>query len=107
MDAKYSMTINWYILCESVVHAQRNHGLIIGEIFRESSKNKKTILNGKPLYGYDQAKKKNYFRHIQRHNKLTKQWRNNPGKLSKAQISNIVIRAVIIMFIILFVLSFL
>ena len=29
----------------------------------ESSKNKKTILNGKPLYGYDQAKKKNYFRH--------------------------------------------
>ncbi|OUP61481.1 hypothetical protein B5F14_02505 [Faecalitalea cylindroides] len=73
----------------------------------ESSKNKKTILNGKPLYGYDQAKKKNYFRHIQRHNKLTKQWRNNPGKLSKAQISNIVIQAVIIMFIILFVLSFL
>ena len=73
----------------------------------ESSKNKKTILNGKPLYGYDQAKKKNYFRHIQIHNKLTKQWRNNPGKLSKAQISNIVIRAVIIMFIILFVLSFL
>ena len=68
----------------------------------ESSKNKKTILNGKPLYGYDQAKKKNYFRHIQRHNKLTKQWRNNPGKLSK-----VVIRAVIIMFIILFVLSFL
>ena len=62
---------------------------------------------GKPLYGYDQAKKKNYFRHIQIHNKLTKQWRNNPGKLSKAQISNIVIRAVIIMFIILFVLSFL
>lgn len=73
----------------------------------ESSKNKKTILNGKPLYGYDQAKKKNYFRHIQIHNKLTKQWRNNPGKLSNAQISNIVIRAVIIMFIILFVLSFL
>ena len=67
----------------------------------ESSKNKK------PLYGYDQAKKKNYFRHIQIHNKLTKQWRNNPGKLSKAQISNIVIQAVIIMFIILFVLSFL
>lgn len=73
----------------------------------ESSKNKKTILNGKPLYGYDQAKKRNYFRHVQIHNKLTKQWRINPVKLSKAQISNVVIRGVVIMFIVLFILSFL
>lgn len=73
----------------------------------ESSKNTKTILNGKPLYGYDQAKKRNYSRHVRIHNKLTKQWQNNPEKLSNVQITNIVIRAVIIIFMVLFILSFL
>lgn len=30
----------------------------------QSSKNKGTILNGKPLYGYDNAKKMRYQSHI-------------------------------------------
>ena len=43
----------------------------------QSSKNKGTILNGKPLYGYDNAKKMRYQSHIFKHRTTVQKWRKD------------------------------
>lgn len=73
----------------------------------QSSKNRKTILNGKPLYDYDQTKKRNYFQHVKIHNKLTKQWRNVQGAEIDKKLIEIIIRVIIALCIIVFIISFL
>lgn len=44
----------------------------------QSSKNKGTILNGKPLYGYDNAKKIRYQSHLFKHRATIQKWRKDP-----------------------------
>lgn len=44
----------------------------------QSSKNKGTILNGKPLYGYDNAKKIRYQSHLLKHRTTIQKWRKDP-----------------------------
>lgn len=44
----------------------------------QSSKNKGTILNGKPLYGYDNAKKIRYQSHLFKHRTTIQKWRKDP-----------------------------
>lgn len=44
----------------------------------QSSKNKGTILNGKPLYGYDNAKKIRNQSHLFKHRAIIQKWRKDP-----------------------------
>lgn len=68
------------------------------------NKTSKTILNGKPLYGYDRHKETRRIQHQFIHQKLVKQSRTSIGKPSKEKLARVA--AGIIMILILLGLIF-
>ena len=73
----------------------------------EASKNKGTILNGKPLYGYDSSKKMRYRNHVIKHRPMIQRWRKDPNVLHKNHMVTIIIfiGVIVICFLIAFVLK--
>lgn len=65
----------------------------------QSSKNKGTILNGKPLYGYDNAKKMRYQSHTFKHRTTVQKWRKDSRMSDKNKL--IMVLAMVMMICIL------
>lgn len=62
----------------------------------QSSKNKNTILNGKALYGYDNAKKARYQWHMFQHRSTVQKWRGAPRQGARAKLWTILAFVILI-----------